>query len=143
MFFSEFPKNFQNSCVKEQLYVVCSCSGYSRRNGWVLKDLIRSALSLVIHKICKFKTFLLLLRCSVWSSDTKNIQNCITVIFHLMCLTNHLSSQRVITLVHIFFFITDVKLQRCVCVCVCVCVVVSLMLKINSTTDNGFLFLPF
>ena len=72
----------------------------------LLKDLIRSALSLVIHKICKFKTFLLLLSCSILSSD--------------MCVY--------------------------VCVCVCVCErerKVSLMLKINSTTDNGFLFLPF
>ena len=31
----------------------------------------------------------------------------------------------------------------CVCVCVCVCVHVhTCMLKLNSTADNGFFFLP-
>ena len=84
MFFLGFPKNFQCSCVKEQLYVY-AVDTLEETDG-LLKDLLRSALSLVIHKIFKFKTILLLLRCSIWSSDTKNIPNCIIVIFHL-CLT--------------------------------------------------------
>ena len=49
MFFSEFPKTFQNSCVKEQLYV--HAVGTLQETDGLLKDLIRSALSLVIHKI--------------------------------------------------------------------------------------------
>ena len=84
MFFVELSKNFQNSCVKEQLYI--HTVGTPEETDGLLIDLIKSALSLVIHNVCKFKTFLLLLRCSIWSSDSKNIQNCIVVIFHL-CLT--------------------------------------------------------
>ena len=84
MFFMELSKNFQNSCVKEQLYI--HTVGTPEETDGLLIDLIKSALSLVIHNVCKFKTFLLLLRCSIWSSDTKNIQNCIIVISHL-CLT--------------------------------------------------------
>ena len=84
MFFLGFPKNFQSSYVKEQLYVH-AVDTLEETDG-LLKDLLKSALSLVIHKIFKFKTILLLLRCSIWSSDTKNIPNCIIVIFHL-CLT--------------------------------------------------------
>ena len=38
---------------------------------WLLKDVKRSALNLLIHEICKFKTFEFLLRCWIWSSDTK------------------------------------------------------------------------
>ena len=38
---------------------------------WLLKDVKRSALNLLIHKICKFKTFEFLLRYWIWSSDTK------------------------------------------------------------------------
>ena len=84
MFFLEFPETFQNSYVKEQFYV--HAVGTLEETDGLLKDLMRSALSLVINDICKYKTFLLLSRCSIWSSDTKNIQNCIIVIFHL-CLT--------------------------------------------------------
>ena len=72
MFFLEFLENFQNTYVKEQSYfhVVGALEEMDR----LLKDLIRSALSLEIHNICKFKPFELLLRCSIWSSDTKKHQ---------------------------------------------------------------------
>ena len=52
MFFLEFLENFQNTYVKEQSYfhVVGALEEMDR----LLKDLIRSALSLEIHNICKF-----------------------------------------------------------------------------------------
>ena len=81
MFFLEFPETFQNSYVKEQFYV--HAVGTLEETDGLVKYFMRSALSLAIHDICKYKTFLLLSRCSIWSSDTKNIQNCIIVIFHL------------------------------------------------------------
>ena len=55
MFFLEFPENFQKTYVKEQLYVH-EVDTLEVTDG-LLKDLIRSALSLVIPNICKFKTF--------------------------------------------------------------------------------------
>ena len=79
--FLEFPETFQNSYVKEQFYV--HAVGTLEETDGLVKYFMRSALSLAIHDICKYKTFLLLSRCSIWSSDTKNIQNCIIVIFHL------------------------------------------------------------
>ena len=42
MFFLEFPQNFQNSYVKEQLYV--HAVGTLEETDGLLKDLIRSAL---------------------------------------------------------------------------------------------------
>ena len=84
VFLEIFQKFLEQLCRRA---IVCSYSGYSRRNGWVTQTLLKSALSSAIHKISKFKTFLLLLRCPIWSFDTKNIQNCIIVIFHLMHLT--------------------------------------------------------
>ena len=113
---------------------------------------LKSALSLAIHNVSKLKTFLLLPRCSIWSSDTKNIQNCIIVIFHL-CLTTpsfELTGYNVGS--HLLFhnwrktiavFIPCFQ-ERYRDVCVCVWErKISYMLKINSTIDNGFLFLPF
>ena len=50
MFFLEFPKN-----VMEQLY--SHTVGTLEETDELLKGLIRSALSLVIHTISKFKTF--------------------------------------------------------------------------------------
>ena len=150
MFFVELPENFQNSCVKEQLYV--HTVGTPKETDGLLKDLIKSALSLVIHNVCKFKTFLFLLRCSIWSSDTKNIQNCIIVIFHL-CLTkpsleptgynvgSHLLFHNWCKTIAVFIPCFRERYRD-----VCVCVwerKISYMLKINSTIDNGFLFLPF
>ena len=55
MFFFEFPENFQHSYVKEQLHF--HAVGTLEEKDGLLKDLIRSACSLVLHKICKFKTF--------------------------------------------------------------------------------------
>ena len=55
MFFLEFPKNFQNSYVKEQLHF--HAVGALEEKDGLLKDLMRSLCSLVLHKICKFKTF--------------------------------------------------------------------------------------
>ena len=55
MFLLEFPENFQNSYVKEQLYF--HAVGTLEKMDGLLKDLIRRAISLVIHNICKFKTF--------------------------------------------------------------------------------------
>ena len=55
MFFLEFPANFQNSYVKEQSYF--HVVGTLEETDGLLKDLIRSAFSLVIHNICKFKIF--------------------------------------------------------------------------------------
>ena len=40
-----------------QRAILFSCSGYSQRNGCITQRLIGSALNLVIHNICKFKTF--------------------------------------------------------------------------------------
>ena len=64
----------------------------------LLKDLIRSALSLVIYNICKFKTFQLLLKCLIWSSDTKKTSKTVLWLFSTYGIGLQL------------FFITDVKL---------------------------------
>ena len=53
-FFFEFFENFQNSCVKGQSYF--HAAGTIEDTDGLIKDLIRSALSLVIHNICEFKT---------------------------------------------------------------------------------------
>ena len=90
MFFLEFFENFQNSYVKGQSFF--RAVGTIEERDGLLKNLIRSALSLVTHDICKFKTFYS--RCS----DTEKTS----------------------------------KMRK-----------VSFMLKINSTIDNRFLFLPF
>ena len=55
MFFLEFPEKFQNSYVKEQSYFY-AVDTLEETDG-LLKDLIWSTWSLVIHNICKFKTF--------------------------------------------------------------------------------------
>ena len=68
-FFLEFFENFQNSYVKGQ-----SCFhavGTLEETDGLLKDLIKSALSLVINNICKFKTFWFFQRCLISSSGTK------------------------------------------------------------------------
>ena len=128
MFFLGFPKNFQSSCVKEQLYVH-AVDTLEETDG-LLKDLLWIALSLVIHKIFKFKTFLLLLRCSTWSSDTKNIPNCIIVIFHL-CLTkpsfeptgydvgSHFLFHNWCKTINCFYSLLPRKIQKCIWVYVC------------------------
>ena len=64
MFSLEFPKKFQNSFVQEQSYEVSTLKEMDE----LLKDLIRSALR-AFKGICKF--FQLLLKCSIWSPDTK------------------------------------------------------------------------
>ena len=69
MFFLEFSKTFKNSYVKEQSYL--QAVGALKETDGLLKELIRSALNLVINYICKFKTFQLLLRYLIWSSETK------------------------------------------------------------------------
>ena len=77
-------------------------------------------------------------------------------IFHLMCLTNpsfqpssynvgwHLFCNWCKAIKWLFLFpVPKNATKMCVWVCVCVSVrKVSPMLKINSTTDNGFFFLP-
>ena len=63
-----FLENFQNSFVKEQLNI--HAVGTFEETDGLLKDLIRSGWSLVMHKICKFKTFYFLMRCYICSSDT-------------------------------------------------------------------------
>ena len=78
MFFLKFPKNFQNSYVKKQSNF--HAVGTLKETNGLLKDLI-SALSLVIHNICKFKTFQLFLRCSIWTSDTKKTSKTVLPIF--------------------------------------------------------------
>ena len=55
MFFGNFLKNFHNSYVKEQSHF-CVVGTLEETDG-LLKDLMGSALNLVIHKIWKFKTF--------------------------------------------------------------------------------------
>ena len=79
-------QNIPSSYVKEQSYV--HAVGTLKEMDGSLKDIKTSALSLVIYNICRFKPFQLLVRCSIWSSDIKIIQNCIIIIFHLMCLSN-------------------------------------------------------
>ena len=125
MFFLRFSENFKNSCVKEQLYV--HIVGTLEETDGLLKYLLKSALSLVIHKISKFKTFLLLLRCPIWSFDTKNIQNCIIVIFHLMHLTkpsgynvsSHLPFHNWCKTITVFISCFQ-ESYKDVCVCMCV-----------------------
>ena len=86
VFFLEFFENFQNSYVKGQSYF--HAVGTIEETDGLLKDLKRSALSVVIHKSANLK-----LSSSPWGVRFevfwywKNIQNCIIVIFHLMCLT--------------------------------------------------------
>ena len=63
MFFLEFCENFQNSFVKGQPYF--HAVGTIKETDWLHKDLIRSALSLVIHNVRKFKIYELLLMCSI------------------------------------------------------------------------------
>ena len=53
--FLELFKNYQNSYVKGQSYF--HAAGTIGETDELLKDLIRSTLSLVMHNICKFKTF--------------------------------------------------------------------------------------
>ena len=79
-----FLKSFRTAMSKSN-HIFMKWVLSKKRMGY--SDLISSAVILVIHNICKFKTFYLLLRCLIWSSNTKNIQNCIIVIFHL-CLAN-------------------------------------------------------
>ena len=55
MFFLEFPKNFQSCYVKGQFYV--HEVGTIKEMDALLRDLIGSALSLVMRNICEFKTF--------------------------------------------------------------------------------------
>ena len=125
MFFLRFSENFKNSCVKEQLYV--HIVGTLEETDGLLKYLLKSALSLVIHKISKFKTFLLLLRCPIWSFDTKNIQNCIFVISHLMHLTkpldynvgSHLPFHNWCKTITVFISCFQ-ESYKDVCVCMCV-----------------------
>ena len=50
MFFLEFPQN-----VKEQSNI--HAVGTLKETNGLLQDLVRSALSLVIHNICRFETF--------------------------------------------------------------------------------------
>ena len=54
MFFLEFPKNFQSCYVKGQFYV--HEVGTIKEMDALLRDLIGSALSLVMRNICEFKT---------------------------------------------------------------------------------------
>ena len=56
-----FLENFQNSFVNEQSHF--HAVGTFEETDGLLKDLISSALSLVIYKICKFKTFYFVLTC--------------------------------------------------------------------------------
>ena len=53
--FLEFLEHFQNSYIKEQSYF--HAVGTLNKMDGLFRDLIRSALSLVIHNICIFKTF--------------------------------------------------------------------------------------
>ena len=55
MFFLEFSKNSQNCYVKEQSHF--HAVGTLRETDGLLKDSIRSALDLVIHKTYKFKKY--------------------------------------------------------------------------------------
>ena len=50
-----FIENFQNSYVKEQSHI--HAVGTLEEFNGLLGDLVRNALNLVIHKICKFKAF--------------------------------------------------------------------------------------
>ena len=51
---------FRTALLKESNF---HAVGTSNETDGLLKDLIRSAGSLVIHKICKFKTLYFLMRC--------------------------------------------------------------------------------
>ena len=82
----KFLENFKTGYVKEQLYFH-AVRPLKEMDG-LLKELMRGALSREIHKICKFKTFELLLRCPIWSSDTKKHQKLYYHYSHLKCLTN-------------------------------------------------------
>ena len=55
MFCLIYPENFQNSAIKKQLHFPAVVT-LEEMNG-LLKYLIRSDISLIIHDICKFKTF--------------------------------------------------------------------------------------
>ena len=105
-----------------------------------------SALSLAIHNASKLKTFLLLLRCSIWSSNTKSIQNCIIVTFHLRLTKLSFEPTGYNVGSHILFhnwcktITTFIPCFREKYRDVCVCVwekKVSLMLKINSSQIMG------
>ena len=90
---------------------------------------------------------MLLLRCSVWSFDTSDTPKIVLLLFFTWYIwLTYLSSQHVITLVDIFFFIADIKLfsdpfyslflwtLQCARVCLCAWKV-STMLNINFNTD--------
>ena len=53
--FLEFLEHFQNSYIKEQSY--SHAVGTLNKMDGLFRDLLRSALSLVTHNICIFKTF--------------------------------------------------------------------------------------
>ena len=81
MFSLEFLENFQNSFVKEQSHF--HAVGALKEMDGLLKDLIRSALSLECFKFsCQVKSFELLLRCSIWSSDTKITSKIVLSLFY-------------------------------------------------------------
>ena len=80
MFFLEFLENFQNRYVKEQSHFHAVRA--LKEMDALLKDLIRSALSLEIRNSCKFKPFELLLRCPIWSSDTKITSKIVLSLFY-------------------------------------------------------------
>ena len=128
-----------------QTAIVFSYSGYTPRNGWVTQRLNKESI--------KFNNNFKTLFSSSWGIQSgililTKYQNIYILLFSTWCVwLIHPSSQRVTTLVYMFFFINGVKLlsdrfyslfprilQRCVWK-------VSPMLKIISTTDNGFLFL--
>ena len=95
-----FFENFRNSFVKQQPHF--HAVGTFEETDGLLNDLIRSPSSLVIHKIANLKLFI-----SSWGVRYVLL---ILKTYRWYAWLTHPSSQRVIALLYIFFFITDVKL---------------------------------
>ena len=81
---------------------------------------------MVIHNICKFKTFQLFLRCSIWTSDTKKTCKTVLPIFSTYDVGWHLLFQNWCKAIKWMFLFPVSKnaSEMCVCVFVCLCMCV-------------------
>ena len=88
-FLEIFSKVFRTAMLKSN-HMQWVCNGYSRRNKWVTQRLNKECFKFS-NKYIKFSNLKLFSSpWGVWFGllILKTIQNCIIVIFHLMCLTN-------------------------------------------------------
>ena len=86
---------------------------------------------MVIHNICKFKTFQLFLRCSIWTSDTKKTCKTVLPIFSTYDVGWHLLFQNWCKAIKwIFLFpVSKNASEMCVCVFVCLCMCVCVCVR--------------